>query len=543
VTSPKTLTLLLVLLTALLGVGCNTASSPSSSGGGPSSPSSTAFTILSGSENKALEPIVKRFAKEHGADVKLDYGGSVDMMLQLQKKSVAADAVWPANSLWITLGDKGKMVKHAESIFRTPVVFGVKKSVAARLGWVGKPVTVEQILLAAETGKLRYMMTSATQSNSGASAYLGYLYAFAGRPDVLTSKDLGNPGVRDKIKRILGTVNRSSGSSGWLKDLFIQKYDDYDAMVNYEAVIIEANQQLAANNLEPLYVIYPEDGLAIADSPLGYIDHGDTVKEKIFTDLQAYLLSPQVQQEILGLGRRVGLVGMSVQNADKAVFNPEWGIDVKRVIAPIRLPDAAVIRQALDLYQTAFRKPSLTVYCVDFSGSMAENGGVDGVKSAMRALLDQDRARELLLQASPADTTVVIPFNNRVINEWTVKGNDPDALRDLLAKVNALSPDGGTDIYSPVMRALDVIHASGKQEKTFAAVILMTDGESNTGVDFPQLQEHAASIGLTNVPVFAIQFGDASKSQLEQIAGLTSGRIFDGKKDLASAFRDAKGYN
>ena len=27
------------------------------------------------------------------------------------------------------------------------------------------------------------MMTSATQSNSGASAYMGYLYAFAGDPD------------------------------------------------------------------------------------------------------------------------------------------------------------------------------------------------------------------------------------------------------------------------------------------------------------------------------------------------------------------------
>ena len=109
-------------------------------------------------------------------------------MRQLGSGQFAADAVWPANSFWISLGDTHQQVKHAQSIMRTPVVFGVKKSVAARLGWIGKPVTVEQILQAAEAGKLRYMMTSATQSNSGASAYLGYLYAFAGRPEALTAK-------------------------------------------------------------------------------------------------------------------------------------------------------------------------------------------------------------------------------------------------------------------------------------------------------------------------------------------------------------------
>src|SRR5207248_497874 len=141
------------------------------------------------------------------------------------------DAVWPANSLWIDLGDKGHVVKHQASIMRSPVVFGVKKSVAAKLGWVGKDVPVEQILRAAQAGRLRFMMTSATQSNSGASAYLGFLYAFAGRPEVLTQAHLKDPKVRDRIKRILGTVDRSSGSSGWLKDLFLQKYDRYDAMV------------------------------------------------------------------------------------------------------------------------------------------------------------------------------------------------------------------------------------------------------------------------------------------------------------------------
>jgi len=66
------------------------------------------------------------------------------MMLALQEqgKIIACGAVWPANSIWISLGDRHKAVKHAESIMRSPVVLGVKKSIIERLGWIGKPVSV-----------------------------------------------------------------------------------------------------------------------------------------------------------------------------------------------------------------------------------------------------------------------------------------------------------------------------------------------------------------------------------------------------------------
>ena len=188
--------LLLTLLMTL--AGCS--QDQSGSGGGSDATNTPAkaadLTILSGSENQTLEPLIQQYAKQHNVTIQMNYTGSVEIMRQLQAGQGTADAVWPANSFWISLGDDKHRVKRAASVMRTPVVFGVKKSVAARLGWVGKPVTVEQILLAAEAGKLKYLMTSATQSNSGASAYLGYLYAFAGRPDVLTAKNLADPKVR-----------------------------------------------------------------------------------------------------------------------------------------------------------------------------------------------------------------------------------------------------------------------------------------------------------------------------------------------------------
>src|SRR5262249_29166598 len=152
------------------------------------------------------------YAKDHGINLQIQYKGSVDIMLMLQDGAPDVDAIWPANSLWISLGDDHHLVKDAQSIMSSPVVLGVKRSVAQKLGWVGRDVRVEDILQATESSSLRLMMTSATQSNSGASAYLGFLYAFAGSPAVLTSENLNDATLQANARRLLGTVNRSSQS-------------------------------------------------------------------------------------------------------------------------------------------------------------------------------------------------------------------------------------------------------------------------------------------------------------------------------------------
>jgi Ca-activated chloride channel family protein len=46
------------------------------------------------------------------------------------------------------------------------------------------------------------------------------------------------------------------------------------------------------------------------------------------------------------------------------------------------------------------------------------------------------------------------------------------------------------------------------------------------------------------VPVFGVTFGDsADRSQLDNLAKLTGGRVFDGTKSLTQAFRAVRGYN
>jgi len=110
------------------------------------------LTIVAGSENKTLEPLMQDWAKRNNVALTVTYLGSVDIARALEQgKSGAYDAVWPANSLWIALGDTQKVVKHASSILRSPVVLALKKPIAVQLGWVGRQdITIQMIADAAK---------------------------------------------------------------------------------------------------------------------------------------------------------------------------------------------------------------------------------------------------------------------------------------------------------------------------------------------------------------------------------------------------------
>jgi len=156
-------TLALGLLALMSLAGCNFGKGPD-------------FSIVSGSENTVIQPIVEEFCKSKNATCTFKYEGTLDIGLALQSDNgVEQDAVWPASSVWVDMFDTKRRVKNLTSIAQTPVILGVRKSKAEALGWVGKQVFMKDILAAVQSGKLKFLMTSATQSNSGASAYLAML--------------------------------------------------------------------------------------------------------------------------------------------------------------------------------------------------------------------------------------------------------------------------------------------------------------------------------------------------------------------------------
>ena len=105
----------------------------------------TEIRILSGSENQELEEIIGDCADEAGVRVEIDYKGSVDIMRTLQDGAKEYDAVWPASSIWISMGDEQHLVKHSQSVSITPVVFGIRQSLARELGFTDGDVSVKEI--------------------------------------------------------------------------------------------------------------------------------------------------------------------------------------------------------------------------------------------------------------------------------------------------------------------------------------------------------------------------------------------------------------
>ncbi|MGN0610119.1 MAG: substrate-binding domain-containing protein [Oscillospiraceae bacterium] len=530
-----------VLLSAVMSAGilssCGTAESKASEnsfGGGVFEKET--IRILSGSENKELSDILAECSKKTGVGIEMTYKGSVDIMNELKSGAADYDAVWPASSIWISLGDEQHIIKHDQSISSSPVVFGIKKSLAEKLGFTSGKVSVKDILDAINSGELRFCMTSATQSNSGASAYIGFLYALTGKTSALTSADLDSPGLKADISSLFSGIDRSSGSSDWLKDMFLA--GDYDAMVNYESLIIAADKELVSQGREPLYAVYPYDGLTVADSPLAYADHGDKDKEKAFLAVQEYLLSDEVQEKIRLTGRRTGFTEDYSQYSN--IFNAEWGIDTDKILSPITMPSEETLMKALNLYQTAFRKPSLNIYCLDFSGSMRGEGNMQLVE-AMGQLLIRENAEKNLLQAAEDEVNIAVIFDGSVRSVYTAEGADDTVLEALYNNICAEEPGGGTDMYSAAAEGIAYAAENYDISAYCPAVIIMSDGASEKDNRKDFISEYN-SRGY-DIPVFSIMFGDADDRQLNELAELTNARVFDGRTDLTGAFRSVKGYN
>ena len=247
------------------------------------------FRLISSSENRILDSDIKKFAKDNKMNIEIEYDNTLNIMRRLNKGE-SFDGVWLSNSIWqYMINSSIVSITDSKSTSINPIIFGIKKSKAEELGFVGKDVYMSDILSAISDGKLTFSMSNPTTTNSGASAYLGLVSTLAGNPEVLTSEMLESDDLSNKLKTFFTGLERSSGDEDFLEELFLN--GNYDAVISYESSIININKQLEKNKKEILYAIYPVDGVSISDSPLAYIDNKDNVKKEQFLTIQKYFLS------------------------------------------------------------------------------------------------------------------------------------------------------------------------------------------------------------------------------------------------------------
>ena len=520
-----------LLALALLAGGCTAGDRQP-----PADPPGT-LRVLAGSELKDVEPLVGQIRDATGVNLRFEYSGTLEGAERLTGGEGRPDLAWFSSARYLTLlaaagGGEGRPVA-SERIMLSPVVLGVKRSVATRFGWAGDAkVTWRDVAAKARAGQLRYGMTNPAASNSGFSALVGVAAALAGTGDALRVQDIDERGLTD----FFTGQTLTAGSSGWLADAFVTGQGKLDGLINYESVLLGLN---ASGKLrEPLELIYPEDGIITADYPLLLLD---PAKRAAYDKLVAYLRGPDVQRQLMTATARRPAA-------------PEVALDgrfPRRVL--VELPFPASIKVVDDLllaYLNRIRRPAHTIYVLDVSGSM-EGDRIEALRQTLVNLAGADTSLTGRFASFRArERITIITFAGQVIDErdFTVEGAGPDApgRAAIREHVAGLELHDGTAIFSAMRRAYQRAQVDAAADKgSFTSIVLMTDGENNQGISVDDFLGSLAVVAepARSVKTFAIQFGEADPDELRRIVQTTSGAMFDANRgSLAAAFKEIRGY-
>jgi len=520
--------LLATLLAGLLGaaVACST-------GGTTAGTSGTTLNVLAGSELKDIEPLLPDLQRATGYQLKLTYVGSLDGAERIVNGD-HSQLAWFSSAKYLSLLPGGaERIAAQEKIMLSPVVMGVKHSVAARFGWTNNPnVTWSDIAARARAGELHFGMTNPAASNSGFVALVGVAEAFAKTGAALDAGTI-DPGP---LKDFFSGQALTAGSSGFLATAYVQSQDTLDGMINYESILLSLDQ--GSQLREKLDLVYPKDGIATADYPLLLLDRS---QRDAFDKVTAWLRRPEIQTRIM-------------QSTNRRPALPEVKPDSRfpsQVLVELPFPGSLdVVNRLIAVYLDQARPPAHAIFVLDTSGSM-QGSRLDSLKRALLNLTGGDTTiTGQFARFRQREEITIILFNSSVYQTRDFTVNDtssssPD-LAAIRSYVNTFQAGGGTAIYDAVYAAYQVAgRAMATQPNRLYSIVLMTDGENNVGrdssrflADYHRLPENARA-----VRTFAVLFGEASPAQLQQVADTTGGTVFDGRTaSLSQVFKDISGY-
>lgn len=489
-------------------------------------PAGKAFKVLAGSEVRDLELALKAAASSVGVDLQLSYAGTLDIVERVNAGE-AFDAILPANGAYPSLVLSTKPLAR-EKLFYSRVALGVKQAKAQALGWNTQAPSWAEIAKAAGSGGLRFAMTNPTSSNTGMSALFAVASAVAGKTEDLTVQEVDGA----VLKAFLSGQKLTAGSSGWLAEAFIKDPAALDAMVNYEAVILRANEKLAAG--DKLTLIYPKDGVISADYPLMLLAEA---RRDDFTRLVGAFKSAAVQRSLSAQE----FVRPALAEVPLGAGLP--ATPVVELTFPNRLE---VIDAVLGAYQGVWRRPATSIFVLDISGSM-KGERLEAMRSALKILAgaDASSASARYTRFQSRENVVLIAFSDRVEPAVRVSFGPQSleaARKQVLAYADALQVKGGTGIYAALLQAQVLASEEQKRDpERYVSVVLLTDGENTTGPDLAAFKSQQGSV--MPVRIFPILFGEASNTEMATLAQLTGGRVFDGRKAaLSLVFKDIRGY-
>jgi Ca-activated chloride channel homolog len=491
--------------------------------------------LMAGSELKDLEPLLSEIEKGCGIALKMKYIGTLDGAEKVVAGEIE-DGAWFSHGKYLTLlqGNSGKILAH-EKIMLSPVVMGVKQSLAKAWGWEGnRNVTWSDIMAKAESGELRYAMTNPAASNSGFTALVAVATSLSGTGDALRESDVKNT----KLQAFFKGQQLTAGSSGWLSDAYVKEQSHLDGLVNYESVLIQLNR--SGNLKEPLTLIYPKEGVITADYPIMLLN---AEKRPAFDKLVAYLRTPEFQTKLMQQTQRRPAIP---QVTPDAIFAQ----DLLELPFPNQL---SVIHAVLRAYLDEQRIPSHAFYVLDISGSM-EGDRIQELKTAMGNLSGLDQTLTGSFAGfSKRERITILPFHEGLgsighfqMGDTLQSDSFSTSVEELRQFVDTLQAGGGTAIFSALTEAYHLADQARSQDSSrYYSIVLMSDGLNREGKSIEEFTNYYQSLPprSQNIKTFTVLFGDADPLELRAVAELTGGRSFDSRQEsLPFIFKQIRGY-
>ncbi|MEQ4720060.1 von Willebrand factor type A domain-containing protein [Nonomuraea sp. B19D2] len=172
--------------------------------------------------------------------------------------------------------------------------------------------------------------------------------------------------------------------------------------------------------------------------------------------------------------------------------------------------DEAVLRVGLQTRrsESAERRPANLTFVVDVSGSMAEPGRLDLVKSALLKLLDQ---------LAPGDQVSIVSFSDEA--EVLASMTPLTAREELRDAVDELTVNGGTNLEAGLVTGFQEASKAFRPAAT-NRVILLSDGLANQGsTEWQTILDRVKEYAAKQVTLLTVGVGrDYGDELMEQLA-------------------------
>lgn len=505
--------------------------------------------VLASSELSDMTPILSQVARATGVTVRQTPIGSLAGAQQVIDGTADGkyDAVWFASDAYLDLwpGALARLNGTTE-IMASPVVVGVRSSVARALGWDDGRVTWAQIARAAARHSFTFGMTDPADSNSGLSALVAVATAAVGKGAALETAEI--PAAEPELSALFHAQVMTAPTSGPLTREFGRLLDSDsgtlpDGLIDYENELLTL--QASAPENDRLTLVYPSDGVLEATYPLSILASASAAAKSAYQRLAACLTSQGIQEEIMRQTNRRPIGGSPALTEALAAEHP--------FVLPF--PSApSTVDDLITAYYGHLRTAGRTVYVLDTSGSM-RGARLAALKQALLALCGVDTSLSSTLSTFRAGEEITfLPFSNAPLRPATFNlpppgppSGDQAVLATMRAYIDDLAVHGHTAIYDALVAAYRLMASQNAADPgRISSIVLLTDGENTHGRTLSQFISWYHALPPGAPPVYAIAFGQADLPELQEVASTTGGTAYDATgqpvSDLVTIFQEIRGY-